>query len=408
MKRKVLVGLLVLGFLVSVTSAWSQFDKHLVLKKIVVEKMLEGKETAFFKLKQPERQANGECQIESASWWYAIKDDQIFSRKKILDVCNDGYGASMIGQDDVQIDKTKFTHTRHGGSAARWSIKTTVIVDPFELVEQEYNSYWTTGSVSSKQFYNWRNRSGHASWYQPFCGSENSGANTEKSETLYQYNPIIQMALPENYFKSWQQQSLGNCATVVYKEYDRFLMDAVVSDDQYIYVDLFWRHDQKIQAPKLIFWHFGDGSNSNPHCIDRDLAHNIKKWELPLHTVGAQNAMDLSGQVALRYAVVQTQTEQGTVFRLQIKSPYAPRAKGDTSFGDFRLGFSAVKQGRPFKFMNSLGYVNFKGKGRDLTLKTETYRSGVVKTMCLPHGDRLQHKLVDVPTAQPLLWSEND
>jgi len=45
--------------------------------------------------------------------------------KRILQLCNDGYGSSGVGEDEVQIRPNRFTHWQTGGSAWRWT--TTVI-----------------------------------------------------------------------------------------------------------------------------------------------------------------------------------------------------------------------------------------------------------------------------------------
>lgn len=38
---------------------------------------------------------------------------------RLLDLCNDGYGASGVGEDQVEIENNRLTHTQYGGSSWR-------------------------------------------------------------------------------------------------------------------------------------------------------------------------------------------------------------------------------------------------------------------------------------------------
>lgn len=38
----------------------------------------------------------------------------------ILQLCNDGYGAAGVGEDEVTIADNRFVHRQYGGSASRW------------------------------------------------------------------------------------------------------------------------------------------------------------------------------------------------------------------------------------------------------------------------------------------------
>jgi hypothetical protein len=61
--------------------------------------------------------------------------------KRVLKFCNDGYGASGVGEDDVTVANGILTHTRVGGSAWRWAGTTKYTLSPWRAVSQRACSY---------------------------------------------------------------------------------------------------------------------------------------------------------------------------------------------------------------------------------------------------------------------------
>src|SRR6185312_900725 len=43
----------------------------------------------------------------------------------LLRLCNDGYGAAGVGEDEVTVAENRFVHRQYGGSASRWEETTT-------------------------------------------------------------------------------------------------------------------------------------------------------------------------------------------------------------------------------------------------------------------------------------------
>lgn len=60
----------------------------------------------------------------------------------LLESCNDGYGASGIGEDELEISDNLFVHRRTGGSAWRWHQTTSVRLDPPAVVGESWGSWW--------------------------------------------------------------------------------------------------------------------------------------------------------------------------------------------------------------------------------------------------------------------------
>ena len=64
--------------------------------------------------------------------------------QQLLKLCNDGYGASGIGEDEIQISNNRFTHTQSGGSNDRWTNSRTIQLSPPRTI-----SFSTSGYVAS-------------------------------------------------------------------------------------------------------------------------------------------------------------------------------------------------------------------------------------------------------------------
>jgi hypothetical protein len=56
--------------------------------------------------------------------------------KRLLALCNDGYGASSVGTDDVKIGPNTITHQQNGGSAWRWDSTKEIRLSPLAVVHE--------------------------------------------------------------------------------------------------------------------------------------------------------------------------------------------------------------------------------------------------------------------------------
>jgi hypothetical protein len=54
--------------------------------------------------------------------------------RRILKLCNDGYGASGIGEDDVKIEPNRLRHGQVGGSAWRWTADVSLSLSPLRRI----------------------------------------------------------------------------------------------------------------------------------------------------------------------------------------------------------------------------------------------------------------------------------
>ena len=82
---------------------------------------------------------------------------------RLLDLCNDGYGAAGVGEDEVEIEDNRLTHTQHGGSAWRWYSSTAYRLEPLTRLETTDCSFHTgspgSGTLTYADLWNLRLRS---------------------------------------------------------------------------------------------------------------------------------------------------------------------------------------------------------------------------------------------------------
>ena len=65
---------------------------------------------------------------------------------QLLALCNDGYGAAGVGEDNVSFASNRMTHEQEGGSAWRWSNTTVYTLSPFRAVSTDGCSYNDLGT----------------------------------------------------------------------------------------------------------------------------------------------------------------------------------------------------------------------------------------------------------------------
>jgi hypothetical protein len=56
--------------------------------------------------------------------------------KRLLALCNDGYGASSVGTDDIKVGPNQIVHEENGGSAWRWDFTKTIQLSPLRVLRE--------------------------------------------------------------------------------------------------------------------------------------------------------------------------------------------------------------------------------------------------------------------------------
>ncbi|MDB5488254.1 MAG: hypothetical protein JWQ58_1969 [Reyranella sp.] len=94
---------------------------------------------------QDEGCINGNARDGGLEYWLL---DGSAAAKQILQLCNDGYGMSGVGEDDVEVGPNRLVHHQYGGSSWRWSMDITYSLVPFRAVTERDCSYHNVSEQS--------------------------------------------------------------------------------------------------------------------------------------------------------------------------------------------------------------------------------------------------------------------
>ncbi len=98
--------------------------------------------------------------------------------ERVLSLCNDGYGASGVGDDTVTIEPNRLVHDQYGGSAWRWTRHLEQQLVPRRLVAASLSGYWSVGesNTEDRQF-DFTTFRGRVDWHSPSCGAEEAASD---------------------------------------------------------------------------------------------------------------------------------------------------------------------------------------------------------------------------------------
>lgn len=94
---------------------------------------------------QDEGCINGNARDGGVEYWLL---DGKAAPKRVLQLCNDGYGMSGVGEDDVEVGPNRLVHHQYGGSAWRWYMDVTYSLVPFRAVTEQDCSYHNVSEQS--------------------------------------------------------------------------------------------------------------------------------------------------------------------------------------------------------------------------------------------------------------------
>lgn len=166
-----------------------------------------------------EQACNGGAQ---AYWLHRGSDDDW---RRLLRLCNDGYGAAGVGEDFVEAGAAQLRHQRSGGSNWRWSTETTIGLDPVRVQAVRSDAFLSVASGCHRTLTD-PARATRAGWLHPVDDSDENAeiANCDFDEKRPHYRAIPQLgsvfgqedragALRSS-FETWRrdQVALGSCA----------------------------------------------------------------------------------------------------------------------------------------------------------------------------------------------------
>jgi hypothetical protein len=130
---------------------------------------------------------------------------------KILDFCNEGYGASGVGEDTVTIAPNRLTHARVGGSAWRWETVRVLRLSPLAAVSETTCSYHTLSKGFVETRWDWTAFRGEARMRPRQCNDDAPGSlGCEPAEATRRSLPIPVLEIPNEALAG--AAHLGSCA----------------------------------------------------------------------------------------------------------------------------------------------------------------------------------------------------
>jgi hypothetical protein len=103
-----------------------------------------------------------QCRPFRREIWLAVAGET--QAQKLFDWCNDGYGASGVGEDDIVLRPNRLTHSRVGGSAWRWEYTNAYFLVPHRHLTHRACSYHTGSPGFQAQRWDWTRFAGDGYW----------------------------------------------------------------------------------------------------------------------------------------------------------------------------------------------------------------------------------------------------
>ena len=182
----------------------------------------------------------------------------------LLEVCNDGYGASGVGEDHVTVpgDGT-FQRSVNGGSAWRWDREVFASLSPLRVLREASTGSWTLGENQDAESWDWTAFLGSYTWSAPRCDPASAGP----SQTIVEHTvvPIPEVADVEAFSSGgWRAHGLGRCAARV-GDVTSGRVSAVVMD-KVVYVEVV--DDAMTSKDEVEIWYAERAPGYMDHCLE--------------------------------------------------------------------------------------------------------------------------------------------
>jgi hypothetical protein len=115
-----------------------------------------------------------DCNPYRREFW--LRTEGVAPARRILALCNDGYGAAGVGEDEVKIGANRLEHARNGGSAWRWDNARTIELAPLRVLAEESCSYHNVNIGYSITRWDWLRFAGERRWFPPACKDDDPRA----------------------------------------------------------------------------------------------------------------------------------------------------------------------------------------------------------------------------------------
>jgi hypothetical protein len=118
------------------------------------------------------------CRPYAQEYWLRVAG--VAEPRRLLSLCNDGYGASGVGEDDVKIRANRMIHSQQGGSAWRWNGAKTIQLSPLRVLSEESCSYHNVNIGYSVRRWDWQRLAGEQRWFPQACKDNDPRADENR------------------------------------------------------------------------------------------------------------------------------------------------------------------------------------------------------------------------------------
>ncbi len=168
--------------------------------------------------KNPENTSGDErfdCRPYAREFW--LRTAGVAEPKRVLSLCNDGYGAAGVGEDNVKIAPNRLIHTQHGGSAWRWNNGRTIELSPLRVLSGESCSFHNVNIGYAVTRWDWQRLAGERRWFPQACKDDDPRAEKARPDWCdaarathrHALIPRLDGAMPRG-----APAHLGSCASV--------------------------------------------------------------------------------------------------------------------------------------------------------------------------------------------------
>lgn len=157
----------------------------------------------------------GKCRPYLREFWVRVAG--VVQAYKVLELCNDGYGAAGVGEDSVSIGPNRLDHTQMGGSAWRWDQARTIQLSPLKVLTETSCSYHNGATGFTTTRWDWQRLAGEKAWRPQRCDGKvddnaEIGCDTPRATRRHMLVPML-TGVAE--LAKTGAVHLGSCAAIV-------------------------------------------------------------------------------------------------------------------------------------------------------------------------------------------------
>lgn len=122
------------------------------------------------------------------------------SKQLLLSTCNDGYGASGLGEDVIEVGDGTLAYDVQGGSAWRWGSHTELALAPLRTTRETWTAHWSVGPNVEEGEIDFTTFEGKTGWFSPICDANGEPPSDGAwGDDRYEYRLLPAVALDDAY-----------------------------------------------------------------------------------------------------------------------------------------------------------------------------------------------------------------